>query len=284
MENIFTNSGLIDIREQIFGYLDQRTLKNCREVFAKEFGEEWESWLERFILIQFILDFGDKKVKYKTLGFPESHEEAMIKDLVPGWKKAVQKFGIAASLMDLDEVKRSLKRLFIEEKIMERCGAFPLHSVAEHGHLKLMEFLLYTDSDINEEIDGYTPFIEACRKGHIEIVNLLINSSKKYGIDLNYCGSYYHSLTGFMHACFSGHVDIVKLMITSSEKFGIDLNARSKDWEDKGQTGFMWACNMGRTNVVKLMINLSQGYDIGNVQRHFILRQFCALGHRLKIP
>jgi len=28
-------------------------------VFAKEFGEEWESWLERFSLIQFILDFGE---------------------------------------------------------------------------------------------------------------------------------------------------------------------------------------------------------------------------------
>ena len=253
MENIFTNSGLIDIREQIFGYLDQKTLKNCREVFAKEFGEEWDSWLERFILIQFILDFGDEKVDYKYM-------EVLIKDLVPGWKKAVQKFGIAASLTDLDEVKGSLKRLFIEEKIMKRWDASPLHSVAEHHgqHLKLMEFLLYTDSDINEEIVCYTPFIEACRKGHTEIVNLMITSSKKFGIDLNYG----NNLTGFMHACSSGRVDIVKLMITSSKEFGIDLNAR----DDNGRTGFMWACIMCRTKVVKLMINLSKEYDIGNVQ------------------
>ena len=267
MENIFTNSGLIDIREQIFGYLDQKTLKNCREVFAKEFGEEWESWLERFILIQFILDFGDKKVKYKTLGFPESHEEAMIKDLVPGWKKAVKKFGITASLTDLDKVKGSLKRLFIEEKIMKSWDASPLHSVAKHHeqHLKLMEFLLYTDSDINEEIVCYTPFNLACQNGHTEIVNLMITSSKKYGIDLNYG----NNLTGFMRACYSGHVEIVKLMITSSKEFGIDINARDdkdKGLYAKGQTGFMWACNMGQTNVVKLMINLSKEYDIGNVQ------------------
>ena len=269
MENIFTNSGLIDIREQIFGYLDQKTLKNCREVFAKEFGEEWDSWLERFILIQFILDFGDEKVDYRTEGMynrynPESREEVRIKDLVPGWKKAVQKFDITASLTDLDEVKGSLKRLFIEEKIMKRWDASPLHSVAEHHgqHLKLMEFLLYTDSDINEEIVCYTPFIEACRKGHTEIVNLMITSSKKFGIDLNYG----NNLTGFMHACSSGRVDIVKLMITSSKEFGIDINARHEGLYAKGQTGFMWACNMGMTNVVKLMINLSKEYDIGNVQ------------------
>ena len=72
-----------------------------------------------------------------------------------------------------------------------------------------------------------------------------------------------------MHACYSGRVDIVKLMITSSKEFGIDINARDdkdKGLYAKGQTGFMWACNMGQTNVVKLMINLSKEYDIGNVQ------------------
>ena len=143
---------------------------------------------------------------------------------------------------------------------MKRWDASPLHSVAEHHgqHLKLMEFLLYTDSDINEDIFCYTPFNEACQQGHTEIVNLLIYSSKKYGIDLNYG----NNLTGFMHACSSGRVDIVKLMITSSKEFGIDLNAR----DDNGRTGFMWACIMCRTKVVKLMINLSKEYDIGNVQ------------------
>jgi len=59
---------------------------------------------------------------------------------------------------------------------MESWDASPLHSVAKHGHLKLMEFLMYTDSDINEENVCYTPFIEACRKGHTEIVNLMITS------------------------------------------------------------------------------------------------------------
>ena len=150
---------------------------------------------------------------------------------------------------------------------MKRWDASPLHSVAEHHgqHLKLMEFLLYTDSDINEEIVCYTPFIMACEKGPTEIVNLMITSSKKYGIDLNYG----NNLTGFMHACSSGRVDIVKLMITSSKEFGIDINARDDKYKGlyaKGQTGFMWACIMCRTNVVKLMINLSKEYDIGNVQ------------------
>ena len=102
MENILTNPGLIDIREQIFGHFDRKTLKNCRKVFTKKYGEDWDLWLERLILVQYILEFGDKKVKYA---------KRILSDAIPGWDNAVKKFGKTASLEDLNEVKRSLKEL-----------------------------------------------------------------------------------------------------------------------------------------------------------------------------
>ena len=249
LEHIFTNSGLIDIREQIFGHFDLKTLEICREVFAQKFGEEWDSWLERFILIQFILEFGDKKVEFRK------NRQVMfkdVKDLVPGWDKAVKEFSMMASLTDLDQVKGSLEANIIK--------SFPLHSAAENGHLKLLEFFFFTDADINEKIfmgtQGFTPFIVACKNGRTDIVNLMITSSKKFGIDLNStsCLGY----TGFMHACYSAEWQVVKLIITSSKEFGIDLNARGHE----GYTGFMLACKRGQSYVVKLLINLSKEYGI----------------------
>ena len=58
-----SNPGLIDIREQIFGHFNCKTLEICREVFANRFGEELDSWLERLILIQQISEFGDTKIR-----------------------------------------------------------------------------------------------------------------------------------------------------------------------------------------------------------------------------
>ena len=80
-----SNPGLIDIREQIFGHFDQKTLEICREVFANRFGEDWDSWLERLILVQRILDFGNK--------FKMKDEKQTCRDVVSGWDKAVKKFG-----------------------------------------------------------------------------------------------------------------------------------------------------------------------------------------------
>ena len=101
MENILKNPGLIDIREQIFGYFNYETLEICHEVFAKRFGEDWDLWLERLILVQQILEFGDTPIRRRRT----------LKDILPGWNKAVKKFVKKASLIDLNDVKGSMKGL-----------------------------------------------------------------------------------------------------------------------------------------------------------------------------
>ena len=247
MENIFTNSGMIHIREQIFGYFDHKTLKNCREVFAKKFGEDWDLWLERLILVKCLLE-------------SDFYED--FNDMVPGWDKAVKKFDKMASLNDLNEVKGSLE----DFNYSDYCGI--LLYAAEEGHVKLMELLLYTDLDINEEDDYYgtTPFIEACKSGQTEIVDLMITGSKKYGIDLNAaeyeCYEYDRNLTGLMYACQGGKTEIVNLMITASKEYDIDLNERE---EGTGFTAFIIACREGNTEIVKLMIENRTKYEI-NIQ------------------
>ena len=203
MDNILTNSGLTDIRDQIFGYFNCETLEICHEVFANKYGEDWDFWLEKLILVQGIRECGKKIL-------PGSY---------PGWNKAVKKFVKMASLNDLKEVEESLKGLL--EDFWQR---WPLHYAAGKGHVKLMELLFHTDLNINErrvDIYEHTPFTLACQNGQREIVNLMITSSKKYGIDLNAGDS--GGWTGLFHACWRGNTKIVKLIVENRTKYGINI-------------------------------------------------------------
>ena len=259
MENILTNSGLVHICEQIFGYFDQKTLKNCREAFAQKYGEEWDLWFERLILVQCIFEFGDKEIlldeptKWRS---GRSLRGAILCDVVPGWDKAVKKFVKMANLNDLNEVKGSLKGFC--EDYDESFYTMPLHYAAAKGHVKLMELLLNTDLNINEGDALYeqTPFIDACNEGQMEIVNLMVTASKEYGIDLNARQAF--KITGFMFACHGGRTEIVNFMITASKEYDIDLTAG----DVFGFTGLMFACQGGHTKIAKLMIDNRTKYGI----------------------
>ena len=53
------NKGLWHICEQIFGYLNYKTVENCRKV-----SKLWKESLERIALIKFIEEFGDRDIEH----------------------------------------------------------------------------------------------------------------------------------------------------------------------------------------------------------------------------
>ena len=236
MENILTNSGLIHIREKIFDHFDHKTLKICREVFAKKYGEDWDLWLEKRILFHRLLEIGDKKTRNPQCF--DLTRIVLIKNLIPGWDKAVKQFVIVkiASLNDLNEVKESLKGLsygcYINYEFKygwyENSNFWDglLHHAACKGHVKLMELLFYTGLKINKEHSWYleSAFSVACNYDQQEIVNLMVTSSKEYGIDLNVRDR--SGRTGFMGACQRGHLRIVKLLIENRAKYGINIQTK----------------------------------------------------------
>ena len=110
-------------------------------------------------------------------------------------------------------------------------------------------------------------FICACQRGHVEIVNLLIQEED---IDLN---ANNYGQTGFIWACVRSHVEIVNLLIQQEE---IDLNA--KDITDR--TGFIIACEEGNVEIVNLLIQQEQ-IDI-NVENVYCKTGFEILNEKNK--
>ena len=175
------NQGLWHICEQIFGYLNYETVENCRKV-----SELWNESLERIALVKFLQEFGDRVVVHVQKPWeyePEPDPEVKVSSIVAEWKKAAKEYGFQASLEDLQKVKGSLQNLLRENG---KCCQYPVHEAAKIGATKLMEFILRTSFDMNtKDYYGRTAWHEACSNGQTETAQLIIQSSKEFGIDLN---------------------------------------------------------------------------------------------------
>ena len=242
MELIMRNQGLWHIPEQIFGYLNYETMEICRKV-----SELWNESLEKMALVKFIQEFGDRKVLRR--------DDTKMSTIIPGWKKAVKKYGAKSSIEDLQEIKDSLGKFLDETGKLKSCFLEPAHEAAEIGALKLLEFFLSIPYDMNSHnfIDR-TVLAVACENGQMECVKLLIDATT----DLNARDK--HGGTTFHRACRSGNnTEVVKLLIEISTKYGIDLNARNHN----GITALHWACQNPHTDdTAKIMIELSTKYGI----------------------
>ena len=163
------NQGLWHICEQIFGYLNYETVLICRQVC-----QFWNESLARMSFVKLLQEFGDRDVEYT---------DEKVSTIVAGWNEAAKMFVAQASLEELQEVKDSLLRL---ARGNGKCCPYPVHEAARIGAVKLMEFILRTSFDMNtKDYYGRTAWHWACRYGQTETAQLLIKSSREFGIDLN---------------------------------------------------------------------------------------------------
>ena len=209
MEELMDNENLWHIQEHIFGYLDHKTVEICRKVC-----KSWKESLEHIALVILLKEFGDRNI-WRGGG--------KISTYLPGWKKAVQKYGVRASIEDLHEVKDSLREL-VKYAIEGQCCAYPVHNAARNGAAKLMNIIISTSYDLNARWKGMPALHFACYYGRTETVEVMIKSSKDSSIDLNARDD--NGCTGYHLACGTGQSETVELMIKLSKEFGIDLNTR----------------------------------------------------------
>ena len=81
---------------------------------------------------------------------------------------------------------------------------------------------------IENTIGGNKAFQLACVKGHLKMVNFLMQRPSKFDIEVNAeFERVYMRYTAFQIACKKGHFKIVELLIQKSGELKIDLNAKN---------------------------------------------------------
>ena len=157
----------------------------------------------------------------------ETQPVEKVSTIIPGWKKAVKKYAVKASIDDLQEVKNSLRKLlrmsgrFPYDRI--ECCVNPVHQAVTNEAIKLMKIIFNTSFDMNA---GQEPLLHwACRFGQTEIVRMMISSCKEKGIDLN--ARNFFNETALHVACLHGKTEIVQMMLKNWREFGIDIKARN---------------------------------------------------------
>ena len=207
--------------------------------------------MERIALVKFLQEFGDKLMENPDWepipGKPAKCWEQFdkVSNIFFAWQKTVKNYATQASLEDLQEVKDSLKKLLIKDG---KYGEDPVHEAAKNGDVKLMEFLM--------KGYGQTAMHWACRNGNTETVQLIIQSSKDFGIDLNAKDN--SGDTAWIEACLHGKTETAQLIIQHSKDFDIDLNAKGRC----GMTAMHEACLCDKTETAQLIIKSSKKFGI----------------------
>ena len=218
------DKGVWHICEQIFGYLSYETLENCRKV-----SKLWNESLERIALTKCIEEFGDREVAITILKYKK------ISTIIPGWKKAAHKYGVQASIKDLEEVKDSLIKLASGKG---KCRSHPVVEAAKNGDVKLIEFALRTSYDMNaKDVTGMTAFNWACFHGRTETAQLIIQNSKEFGIDLNAKNKYGRTALNLVLALLESpkpwhksraQATTVQMILKNWKEVDIDIKANGK--------------------------------------------------------
>ncbi|XP_048246507.1 kinase D-interacting substrate of 220 kDa B-like [Haliotis rufescens] len=120
----------------------------------------------------------------------------------------------------------------------------PLIVACKDGELKRVRDILNQNSeDINKRgEDGLTAVVWAARKGHREVVELLVGNEADLG-RVDCLGN------NILHwACYGGYADIVEHVVSKSM---VDINRRGQD----GRTPLMWAARHGKLDIFNFLLS-----------------------------
>ena len=253
------------VGRQIFEYVGTPDLLQFRKV-----SETWKEIAE-IVLVKRWRDNWSKAIVETDLqaNFEVLEKKPNIQIRDVGWVAAFNneiEYSIIKSLMEHPNANniQDINRMMRQVKLPNNTN--PLLYACNFGNLKVVKLLL-DYSGISEDIDlnvkeywerrllrkepGWTGFTRACKNGHVDVVELFLNHSKTFKIDLNTrdCIEW----TALHYACSKGHTKVVELLLNHSEGEEIDFNARNI----QGETAFILACQRGHIDVVRLLLDNS---------------------------
>ncbi|OPY01452.1 MAG: Ankyrin repeat protein [Syntrophorhabdus sp. PtaB.Bin047] len=127
-------------------------------------------------------------------------------------------------------------------------GNTPFHEACRFGHPDIVRLLLEKGAKVNarRKDDGHTPLHEACMHGHVDAASLLIEKGAKVNAKNTWGATPFHA------ACATGELDLARLLL----EHGADLESRT----DADITALHWACMYGHPDIVRLLIE--KGADV----------------------
>jgi ankyrin repeat protein len=130
-------------------------------------------------------------------------------------------------------------------------GKTALHHAAVGGQKEVAAFLLSKGAEANTK-DGNdsTPLMLACEKGHLEVVEMLVEARKGLGLEERD----HDGMTALQHAVHGGHKDVVTFLLSK----GAEANTR----DEQGSTPFMGACWKGHLDVAQILHGVTEGQGL----------------------
>ncbi|KAI3417690.1 hypothetical protein GPALN_012165 [Globodera pallida] len=125
-------------------------------------------------------------------------------------------------------------------------GLPALFFAAKEGHLEMCKELVAKGADANQKSDNSSPWLEACKKGHLNIVEFFANN----GQYMEATGS--DGDTGLIAASFNGNADVVRFLLSKNARFGRTI--------DEGFSPLFLAARQGHLDVCKLLV--TNGADV----------------------
>jgi len=153
-----------------------------------------------------------------------------------------------------DDVERVKLLLILGADINERTNfTYPLYEACVRGHVEMVQVLIDRGANVNTpgkhwQVDS-TPLHIACGHGHTDIARLLLE-----------CGAEVNANSGWgtplNRACEHGYMEIVALLLTA----GVDLDACNAD----GNTALHLACKTGQVGITGLLLAKGANTEVEN--------------------
>ena len=92
-------------------------------------------------------------------------------------------------------------------------------------------------------------FHNACLRGHVDVVTLLLKESESKDIQINATNR--NGDTAFHMACSKGQIEVATCLLNESQSRNIPVSIKNKS----GNTAFHLACSEGQEGIVTLLLN-----------------------------
>lgn len=255
---LIARAGLDHITERIFGYLDTKTLLNCRLLSKRSKNLIDTSKCLILVQIKWMKTQTVKiEIKYK---FIPIHIHNSIIDLDSHWKLIFHKMEVKLRLEELRQMFEFMKHFF-ETLDSKEVVPSPVHFAVKHGDIDM--FKLFGKFSINynaTDEEGCTPLHYAFANGRLgSIFHLLWLEAMPNVQDK-------HGMTPLHYACKNGHSKIVQIIFAFHSNFDFNL----KDFKNRNLLHF--ACISEKKELIELMLqlfNVNEADDHGWTPLHY---------------